>query len=509
MKINQLKAGVMLSYVSELVMVLSGLIYTPVMLRLLGQSEYGLYQLSASVISYLGLLSMGMGSGYVRYYYRRKTEKNPIEAVAKLNGMYMLIFIVIGIICALAGSVLVANVDLIFKNSLTARELETARILMTIMVFNLAISFPGSVFSSHITANEQYIFQRVVNILSHILNPFLTLPLLFLGYKSIAIVTVQTTVSILSLVANIIFCKKKLGIKFCFKGFEWGFLKELFAFSFFIFLNMIIDKVNWQVDKFILGVYGGTVAVAVYSVASHLNDMYLSFSTSISSVFAPRVNRLVASECEDEVLTDLFTRVGRIQFMIMVLVLSGLTIFGEYFISLWAGEGYELAYPIVLLLVIPVTISLIQNLGIEIQRAKNKHQFRSVVYAIIAVINVLVSIPLTKYYGGIGAAIGTALSLLVGNGLIMNIYYHKKIGIDIIYFWKQILSFVPSLIIPFVCGFLIMRFVKMDNIFIFLVLILVYSAVYCASLWKFGMNDSEKDLIRKPLNKLFGRLKHD
>ncbi len=507
MKVNQLKAGVILSYVSELVMVLSGLIYTPVMLRLLGKSEYGLYQLSASIISYLGLLSMGFGASYVRYYYRRKND-GP-DAVAKLNGMYMTIFIVIGIICALSGSALIANIDLLFGNSLTARELETSRVLMVLMVFNLSMSFPGSVFNSFMTAKEQYVFQRVVNILRQILNPFLTLPLLLMGYKSISLVVVQTILSVLSFAVNMYFCRHKLKMSFCFKDFEWGFLRELFAFSFFIFLNSIIDKINWQVDKVILGAYGGTIAVAVYSVASHLNDMYISFSIAVSNVFVPRVNRIVAGNRDDRHLTNLFTKVGRIQFIIIALVVSGLIIFGEYFIEVWAGEGYESAYYIALILIIPVTIPLIQNLGIEIQRAKNMHQFRSIVYAIIALLNIAATIPLAKNFGGVGAAMGTAGSLLIGNGLIMNIYYHKKIGLDIIYFWKQIIRFIPALVAPVLFGILIMKFVTIDNMFIFISFVALYSVVYILSMWLFGMNESEKALIKQPVNKLFRRFKHD
>ena len=46
------------------------------------------------------------------------------------------------------------------------------------------------------------------------------------------------------------------------------------------------------------------------------------------------------------------------------------------------------------------------------------------------------SIPLSKYYGGIGAAIGTAFSLILGQGVILNIYYQKKVGINILEFWK-------------------------------------------------------------------------
>lgn len=504
MKINQLKAGVILSYFSEALNILIGLVYTPIMLRLLGQSEYGLYQLAASVISYLSLLSLGFGSSYVRYYSRYKVQ-NDNKAIARLNGMFMTIFIVIGIVCALAGSVLILNVGNMFKNSLTYDEIGTARILMILMIFNLSISFPGSVFSSNVTANEQYLFQRIVTILSRILNPFVTLPLLLLGYKSIAVVAVQTVLSILSLLANWIFCKKKLGMTFDFKNFEWKFLKTLFMFSFWIFLNQIIDQINWSVDKFVLGIVSGTVTVAVYGIAGQLNSLYLSFSTSVSNVFVPRVNRLVAESNDNKVLTDLFTRVGRIQFIILSLVVSGLIIFGRYFINIWAGTDYEEAYRISLLLIVPVTIPLIQNLGIEIQRAKNLHKYRSIVYFIIAVLNVIVSIPLAKLYGGTGAAIGTAASLLLGNGLIMNIMYQKLIGLDIIYFWKQILKFIPALIAPAICGFLIMKYVTFSNIILFAALILAYTSVYCISMWLIGMDESEKKLISEPLKRIIKR----
>ena len=141
-KVNQLKIGVILSYVSMIVQNIIAIVYTPIMLRLLGQSEYGLYQLVASVVSYLGLLSFGFGSAYVRFYSRFKV-KDDQKGIARLNGMFMTVFFVIGLISLIAGSVLVFNVDTIFSESLTISELNTARALMILMVINLAISFPS------------------------------------------------------------------------------------------------------------------------------------------------------------------------------------------------------------------------------------------------------------------------------------------------------------------------------------------------------------------------------
>lgn len=102
--------------------------------------------------------------------------------------------------------------------------------------------------------------------------------------------------------------------------------------------------------------------------------------------------------------------------MLLMLVLTGFLFVGSPFVRAWGGEEYAGAYPIALMLIIPVTVPLIQNLGIEIQRAKNMHQFRSKVYFCMAIGNIIISVPLGMAYGGLGCATGTAISMLVGNG---------------------------------------------------------------------------------------------
>ena len=133
---SQRKAGVILSYISQGIQVLSGLIYTPIMLRLLGQSEYGLYQLVYSVVSYLSLLSFGFTASYMRFY-SRATAKNDQNEVSRLNGMFMTIFLVIAVICIFCGTIMIGNIEFIFSDGLTPQEYPTARILMALMVFNL------------------------------------------------------------------------------------------------------------------------------------------------------------------------------------------------------------------------------------------------------------------------------------------------------------------------------------------------------------------------------------
>ena len=501
---DQKKAGVLLSYGQTVLSTVISLVYTPVMLRLLGTSEYGTYTLVSGFISNLSLMSFGLGSAYVRYYARAKVQEGE-DGVARINGMFMVIFLVIAAMSMLVGGVLVANVHNIFGAKLTAHEIETARVLMALLVVNIAVSFPCSVFSSYITANERFFFQRVINMIRTVLNPIVMLPLLLMGLGSISLVVVTLVLSVVTDAFNIWYCAKKLRMRLTFGHFDFTLLREMGGFSFFIFLNMIIDQINWTVDTTLLGIISGTAATAVYGVGAQINNYFKTLSTSISGVFTPQINRIVAEGQGDEKLTSLFTRVGRIQFMLLMLVLTGFVFVGEPFIEAWGGGEYQGAYAIALMLMVPVTLPLIQNLGIEIQRAKNMHQFRSKVYFFMALGNVLVSIPLGMRFGGMGCAMGTAISLIIGNGFVMNWYYQTHIGLDMKHFFRSILSMVPEMVPPALLGLLAVRLHAFSGYLGVLAFAVPYAAVYALCVYRWAMNEEERGLVRSLLRRVMRR----
>ena len=116
---------------------------------------------------------------------------------------------------------------------------------------------------------------------------------------------------------------------------------------------------------------------------------------------------------------------------------TGIIFFGKPFIYFWAGPGYDDAYIIVLLLIIPGMVPLTQNLGIEMQRAQNLHKYRSIIYGAMAIGNLAISIWLCQYLGAIGCAIGTAVAVALANGLVMNIFYQRRLNIDVTVFWGR------------------------------------------------------------------------
>lgn len=497
---KQRKIGVLLSYLTIIINTLVQLLYTPLLIRMLGQSEYGLYSLVSSIIGYLTMLDLGFGNAII-VYTTKFHEQGKYEEEKRLHGMFKVVFTIIGLIAVVLGFVLYFNVDNIFGKTMTDIELDKMRIMMLILIFNLAITFPFSIYASIINAYEKFTFQKIVSILNTILKPALMIPLLFLGYKSISLCVVITAVNVVTLLSNYLYCKKKLNIKIKFMGFDKILFKTILGYSIWIFLGIIVDKVNWSVDQFVLGAVSGTVAVSIYSVASQINTLFINLSTAVSGVMLPKITKMIANKESSDSLTNEFIKVGRIQYYIIFLMVSGFTLVGRDFIILWAGKEFEIAYYVTLILIIPISFPLIQNLGLSIMQAMNKYKFKSISTFIMAIVNVFISIYLAKRYGPVGSAIGTSIALIICNIILINIYYYKVIKIDVIKFWKDILRMTIWFIIPVAIIVGIMYITKLSGLWGILVYGSLYTIMYSIIAILFVMNNYEKNIIKRFLKK--------
>lgn len=492
---REIRLGIILSYLSQAIQIVVGLVYTPIMISILGQSEYGVYQLVYSTVANLNLIGLGFGASYVRFYNIENT-KTDVTAVPRLNGLYMLVYCIMSFICLVSGWMMISNIHVLFADGLKQQEYNTATVLMIILVINMVVTFPASLFDSWIQVHERFVFIKALIVIQNLLTPLLTLPLLLMGYGSVSLVIISTVITFVKILISIFYSFKRLNLEISFRNLDIHKLKEIAPFTFFIFLNQIIDQINWSVDKYLLGRISGTVAVAVYGVASQLNNMFTQFSVSISNVFIPKVNRLVVERRERE-LNNLFVKVGRIQCMIISLIYCGFIVYGKLFIELWVGPQYEESYVTALLLISGIYVPLLQNLGIEIQRAKNKHKVRSVVYSCISICNVIISVFLIKIFGVKGAALGTMLALLIGNVFFMNWYYKTHLDIDIYRFFKSILPIIPVMLITSVVGILYQRIFTVRNYLVFISGIILFTMVYILLLWIIFMNDDEKGIIKR------------
>lgn len=491
---NQLKKGAFLSYLSIFITIIVALIYTPIVIRLLGQAEYGLYSLIGSIAAYLSIMDLGLGNAVVRYNARNRAIGDK-RAEARLNGVFLLFYSVLGILTVLIGIILYNSIEDIFGNSLTLLEIEKAQLMILILVLNFAFSFPLAIFNSIMQAYERFVVLKVFVIVRTLLTPLVTLPLLLMGYASVTMVLITSIVNIACLLFNVYYCFKYLKISLNFGKIDFSLLKEIIIYSMFIFLGIVVDQINWNTGQLILGVFSGTAAVAVFAIAIQFIRIYLLFSTSISGLLLPRISIMVANNASSEELTAIMIKFGRIQYVIMGFLLSGFFLYGKEFIGLWAGSEYIKSYYMILIIMIPITIPLIQNTGLSILQAKNLMGFRSLVLIVIGLINVLISIPLAILYEGIGVAMGTGISYLIGNIIIMNIYYHKKININIPLFWNNIIMMSIPMLAALSIGYGINYLLTTNSILHLFIKICLFTILYLLLMWFFGFNGYERNLL--------------
>lgn len=505
---SQIRIASFLSYIQIILSIAVTLFYTPYLIKYLGNSEYGLYSTIASAMSMLMILSLGFNSAYIKFYSRYNSV-NDIVSITNFNGLILTIFITIGVIAFFLGIAISNNLKLIFQQGLSNDEVTIAQRLVVVLSIYLALYFPGIVFNQIVSAHESFIVLKTVQIFRTLAIPIVSIFLLRLGYKSISVAIATLCVSATSDLSLLLYSTIRLKARFTFFACKKDVIVQLFCYTFFIAINLVIDQINWNLDKVILGRYCGTTVVAVYSIGSIIHTCFQRFSISIASLFTPRIHNIIATNStgSSNTISLLFTHVGRIQFIILAFILSLYVFWGKSFIVLWVGNDYTESFYIGLMLIIAVLIPLIQNLGIEIQRAKNIHRYYCVVYFFISLINTFLTILLAPKFGAIGAAIGTMASVLLGEGLVMNLIYKYMCKINILFFWCNIFSLLKGIVLPIICGLVMSNLIYVSSFFELAICSILYFSVYSASMWFFGINNKEKSIFKSIVLKIRTHMK--
>lgn len=496
--ISQRKAGALLGYSNIIVKNLVNLIYTPLLLSFVGKADYGVYQTSNSFIFALTLLSFGFSESYVRFYTQKK-NKGTVQDIHRLNGLYFVLYAVVCLIALALGLLFAANITTFFSASFTASQVGLAQELMTIMAFSVAVTLFTTVFDAYNVAHECFTFQQTCQMATSITTPVIAFLLLNCGMGAVGVAIAQLAVSCLLLFLDALYAIRRLGMRFDFSSFDCSLFKAIASFSAWIFINQICDLVNQGVPNILLGARVGATIVAVYSVSIQIRNVFVSLSTVMSSVFIPKINQIVATSDDNNVLTSLMTRVGRYQMFLFCWIYCGFFLVGRFFILKWAGSQFEDAYVLICAMALPLAVPLCQNTGIEIQRAKNRHKARSLVYLCMAALNVIFTWFMSPMLGYWAPAIAYICSIVLGNGIFMNWYYQFCIRLDMRVFWKKNLPImIFSAAVVLLCSGA-MLFMPVTSWAAFFVWCALYSLCFAGVMWVFVLDSSEKKAVTSRL----------
>ncbi len=499
-KIGQIKYGAILSYVLIVVNSLQGMFLAPYILSQVGEGNYGVYKTIAAFSATIMVLDLGIGTTVMRYTAKFRAEKKHDE-VANFAAMGLIEATIMAAVVAIASIAIYFYLPKFYAQSFTTSEISLAQTLFMILAVNMILVIIENVLNGVITGSNHFVFANGMKLGLLVLRIVASIALLQQWKTAVVLVLITLACSVITMILQLLYIRKKLNIRIRLNHWDKGLFKESFGYTALMFIQTIAIQANGNIDNIVISVVIGPVAVAVYSFGIQLFNMYESLATSFSNLMLPHMSKRISEGASDTELQHIVTRVGRMQFAILGAALAGFACVGQDFIALWLGDGFKDVYYLSLIMMIPVTFTLIQNVCLSILRARNMMKFRTGCLLFTTFFNLILTAVGTYFFGYYAAAVGTGLSVAVGSVVIMNIYYHKRIGFKVFKFYFDVFKRIALCIaIPAVLVLLLNNMAQTSWLWL-LVRVCVFLVLYVALLWFYGFEKSEKSYLWKGINK--------
>ena len=492
---SQRRAGFILSYISIFLSSILGICFTPYLIKQLGQIEYGLYQLLYATIGYIALLDFGLGGTITRYIIKFKAENNKKQIDTTIT-MGIKLYCIFGIVALVLVYTASNRLDVFYPGSINNENLAYAKTLFFIMGATTSISLLSHALTGVETAYEKYVITKVVYIVRQCGRVLLICILLHYTNSAIVVVISDFIITVILACFDLCYCKFFLRVPIFWGEWDGKLLRSLFSFSFFAFIQIIITQINNGLDRMILGRYSCLEYVALYGVVMQLYSLFNSIGNVVCSVTLPKISEVVFLNGTVEQVTECCTHYSRYQLHISGFIFGGFIVLGREFIGLWVPEynAYDV-YVITLLIVTPQILESVEGTIFNVMKAKNMQAIRSLLLLGVAAFNIVLSVILIQYFPLYGAALGTCISFVLGNTILSNIYYHKKVGVNLFEYFKGLFyGIAPVWIITLLVGQLI-NFIRFGGIYGFFIKGIIYSLIYLILILKFGLNDAEKKIV--------------
>ena len=491
------RKGVILSYGLMIFEVLNTLLLTPFIIRTLGQAEFGVYKLTIAINGYLLLLDLGIGNATVKYISKYRVNKDR-DNEKKFLGIVIIYYMIIGLITLLLGLIITFAFPKIFATGLSIEEIKLGQKLIFITMITSSISLGTSAFNNVIISYERFGVAKGSQIITIILRIIFSFIALKLGLGSIGLVLINLIMTIITRLYFIIYVFVNIKLIPMFKGINKKFIKEIIFYSSWILLQMIATQLNAGLDQVLIGslVASSTVILAIYGIGSQISQYFQSIGSAFTGVLMPGVVKIVESKTNNEKIEDEMIRIGRYILMVLILIWGVFLIEGKEFIVLWAGKENIDAYIVAVILMSVHMLILTKSIGTQVLWAMNEHKEQAILKFIIVLLNMLLTVFLIKWNPLLGATIGTFISLLLGDVIVMDVIFYKKIGINIKkYYFKLFKGILPSIVIAIIIGIIINVYINNYSLIGFCIKTIIMIIIYIISMVLWGLNKDEKKLL--------------
>lgn len=490
MKVNQYKAGAVLSYGAVAFNTVAGLIYTPWMISCIGADDYGLYTLALSVVNCF-LLDFGLGDSVSRFlskYYAEGKE----DAVGMFLGIVYKTYIAITCLIAVALVVVFFNIDGLYSG-LTPEQMPVFKTLFVIVAFYSIFSFPFAPLNGILTANERFVALNACNLIQKVLTVLLIVVTLLMGWGVVALVIVNAAVSVVTTLAKLVLVHRGTKARADLAGWDSGLAREVVGFSVWVMVGQVCQRFIFAVMPSIIAITATTSEVALFGLASSLESYVYTVASALNGMFMPKVSRAVVGVGEG--LQTLMVRFGRVQLYIIGFIEVCFFGLGGWFIQCWMGNGYDGLWLCTLLLIIPSLIELPQLVGVTAITAAGQVRAKAFVFLAMAACNVVLGFVLSVPLGALGGCLSICIAYFLRT-VGQNVIYRNSLGIDLKSFFADTFgSWLLPAAVTLGVSIVLDRLFPVRGWSGLLLAGCLTAAVYSFLCWKLSMNEYERGLV--------------
>jgi O-antigen/teichoic acid export membrane protein len=265
--------------------IVSGLVVTPIVVRSLGKSGYGVWTFIGAVTIYLSVLDFGVGPAIVRFGAEARGRRAD-EDVNEIASTGLALYGGIGALTLPVGVALAWLVP--WLAHVHGHLVWQARVATLLIVLSLALRFPLGLFNNLLVAQQRWDLQNLGNFVSTVLYAALVAALMPHHGSLVLVAGLTLGTTLLRLTLPLAWLKRELpALRVRRRFVTRARLHELMTFSSSNFLVHVAQKIVFSTDVIVVTLVLGKESAAVYGVPAKLFALVFGIGTAATSLMFP------------------------------------------------------------------------------------------------------------------------------------------------------------------------------------------------------------------------------
>lgn len=380
---------------------------TPHLIRSLGSARYDIWCVVEAILAYFTLLDLGIGVGLIRSVARD-------HATGRLSGINRMASCSLAVFLAAGLFALAIGLPLAFALGPQLGERtgdpRDATAFMAIMMVNLAITLPGSVFPSILEGLERFAIKAVIRLAVLSLKAIGYVAVTWNGQSLFPLAIVAIGCTILEHIALAIVCWRLLPrLRFAWSLLDRETFRSVWSFSGHAFLTMLAGRITLQTGAVLIGLFLPAGQVTIFVTASRIVDYAKTLLRAVTTTLTPGIAAMEA--CGDwDGLRGLFLTGTRAVLYLVLPINAGIVFFGRPFLTRWVGsEIADGGYVAMVILSVTVSLGVAQSMAGRVMYGLGRLQWYARLALAEAAVNIVLTLCLIIPFGVIGVAVAVAI----------------------------------------------------------------------------------------------------